>query len=83
MSLHPFFDFLKDPNDQLSSKRLLLLGSSLSAVAYIWVFAAWGKLDPATGLTAFVTMIGIGAAGATLDHFTGNRDGSDHSEDRH
>lgn len=61
-------DFLKDPNDQLSSKRLVGLGSWIVSLVYICIFAALGKLGIETGLYALLGMVASGVLGASIDH---------------
>ena len=64
-----FLQFLRDPNDQLSSKRLVGLGAWANATVFIWVFVALGKLDGQAGLNAFLMMVAAGVLGASLDHW--------------
>jgi hypothetical protein len=67
--MNSFLAFLKDPNDQLSSKRLVGLGAWVNATAFIWIFVALGKLPAEVGLNAFLMMLAAGVLGATLDHW--------------
>jgi len=63
-----FLEFLKDPNDQLSSKRLLGFWAAAHGTAFVWVFAALGTLSTEIGLAAFMTMVCGAILGSTWDH---------------
>lgn len=64
-----FLEFLRDPNDQLSLKRLVGASAWLNGIAFIWIFVALGKLSADTGLNAFLMVTGAGLFAATIDHW--------------
>jgi hypothetical protein len=66
--LERFSEFLKDPNDQLSSKRLIGFWAAFHGTAFIWVFVALHTLSAELGLAAFMTMVCGAILGSTWDH---------------
>jgi len=66
--MEKFLEFLKDPNDQLSSKRLIGFWGGVHATAFIWVFVSFGTLSAVEGLAGFMTMVCAGVLGAVWDH---------------
>lgn len=63
-----FLEFLKDPNDQLSSKRLIGFWATVHGTAFVWTFVALGTLSAEIGLAAFMTMVCGSILGSTWDH---------------
>jgi hypothetical protein len=61
--------FLRDPNDQLSSKRLVGIGSWVAAIFFIFIFVPIGKLPAEAGLNALLMMVAAGVLGAAIDHW--------------
>lgn len=62
-------EFLKDPNGQLSSKRLVGVVAFANAMVFVWVFVALGKLGASDGLNAFLAIVGAGLFFNTADHW--------------
>lgn len=66
--MQKLLEFLKDPNDQLSSKRLIGFWGGFHGTVFIWVFVSLGTLSAVEGLAAFMTMVCAGVLGAIWDH---------------
>ena len=65
--------FLKDPNDNLSSKRLVGLGAFASLVAVGWFCLLTNRPAPTEFMNDLMLCVGMGVLGAIVDHFPGGR----------
>jgi len=68
--MEKFLNFLKDPNGDLSSKRLIGFVGAANTIGYCWIFTAVGKMDPSVAVYAFMGMVLGGIFGATVDHWS-------------
>lgn len=68
--LSNFHEFLRDPNGDLSSKRLVGLVGMVNVVLFSWIMVSIGKMDPSLAIYAFMGLVAGGLMGATLDHWT-------------